>query len=264
LLDGVEYTGASGLNQTPGGTSGLLLGVDALREFNVLTDTYGAAYGKRPGGQVLMVANSGSNELHGTVYEYLRNSAMDARNYFDQGAIPEFQRNQFGGELGGPLRHNRSFLFGNYEGFRQHLDLSDVTLVPDNNARNGYLPETNGALAYVGVAPATNPYLALWPVANGPELGGGIAESFSHPQQTIREDFGMVRMDQYLTGRESLSATYFGGRQLGQYTYAKSLHAGLGKYARAGGECARNTCLLAPSGEPGNARIFPRPLLFHQ
>ena len=93
LLDGVEYTGASGLDQTPGGTSGLLLGVDALREFNLLADTYGAAYGKRPGGQVLMVANSGTNELHGAAYEFLRNSAMDARNYFDQGPIPEFQRN---------------------------------------------------------------------------------------------------------------------------------------------------------------------------
>jgi Carboxypeptidase regulatory-like domain len=67
LLDGVEYTGASGLNQTPGGTSGLLLGVDSLREFNVLTNTYSAAYGKRPGAQVLLVANSGTNQFHGSV-----------------------------------------------------------------------------------------------------------------------------------------------------------------------------------------------------
>jgi len=101
LLDGIEYTGASGLNQTPGGTSGLLLSVDSLREFNVLTNTYSAAYGKRPGAQVLLVANSGTNQFHGSVYEYLRNSAMDARNFFDQGAIPEFQRNQFGARLGG-------------------------------------------------------------------------------------------------------------------------------------------------------------------
>ncbi|WP_263351208.1 TonB-dependent receptor [Acidicapsa acidisoli] len=208
LLDGVEYTGASGLNQTPGGTSGLLLGVDALREFNLLTDTYGAAYGKRPGGQVLMVANSGTNELHGAAYDFLRNSAMDARNYFDQATIPEFQRSQFGGELGGPLRHNRSFLFGNYEGFRENMSLSDVTLVPDNNARNGYLPGTDGGLKYVGVAPATVPYLALWPLANGPDLGGGIAEAFSHPVQTIHEDFGTARLDQYLTRNDSLSATY--------------------------------------------------------
>jgi hypothetical protein len=133
---------------------------------------------------------------------------MDARNYFDQGPIPEFQRNQFGGELGGPLRHNRSFLFGNYEGFREHFSLSDVTLVPDNNARNGYLPGTDGGLTYVGVAPATVPYLALWPLANGPDLGGGIAESYSHPVQTIHEDFGTARLDQYLTRNDSMSATY--------------------------------------------------------
>ncbi len=208
LLDGVEYTGASGLNQTPGGTSGLLLGVDALREFNVLTNTYSAAYGKRPGAQVLMVANSGSNDFHGAAYEYLRNSAMDARNYFDQGAIPEFQRNQFGVQLGGPIKKDRSFIFGNYEGFRQNLGISAVTLVPDNNARNGYLTNSDGSLMHVGVSPATQPFLALWPVANGPELGSGIAKSFSHPKQTIREDFGTARLDQYLTKADSLSATY--------------------------------------------------------
>jgi hypothetical protein len=208
LLDGVEYTGASGLNQTPGGTSGLLLGVDSLREFNVLTNTYSAAYGKRPGAQVLLVANSGTNQFHGSVYEYLRNSAMDARNFFDQGAIPEFQRNQFGARLGGPLYRNHSFLFGNYEGFRQHLDLSDVTLVPDNNARMGYLPGADGSLQHVGVAPGVAPLLALWPVANGPELGNGIAEAFSHPQQKIREDFGTARLDQLLSKHDSLAVTY--------------------------------------------------------
>jgi hypothetical protein len=208
LLDGVEYTGASGLNQTPGGTSGLLLGVDSLREFNVLTNTYSAAYGKRPGAQVLLVANSGTNQFHGSVYEYLRNSAMDARNFFDQGAIPEFQRNQFGARLGGPLYRNHSFLFGNYEGFRQHLDLSDVTLVPDNNARVGYLPGADGSLQHVGVAPGVTPLLALWPVANGPELGNGIAEAFSHPQQKIREDFGTARLDQLLSKHDSLAVTY--------------------------------------------------------
>jgi hypothetical protein len=208
LLDGVEYTGASGLNQTPGGTSGLLLGVDSLREFNVLTNTYSAEYGKRPGAQVLLVANSGTNQFHGSVYEYFRNSAMDARNFFDQGAIPEFQRNQFGARLSGPLYRNHSFLFGNYEGFRQHLDLSDVTLVPDNNARMGYLPGADGSLEYVGVSPDAASLLALWPVANGPELGNGIAESFSHPQQKIREDFGTTRLDQILSKNDSLATTY--------------------------------------------------------
>ena len=119
LLNGIEYTGASLTNVTPGGTSGQLLGVDAVREFNVATDTYGAAYGKRAGAQVSIVTTSGTNTLHGTAFEFMRNSALDARNYFDHGSIPPFQRNQFGGSLGGPLIKNKLMLFGNYEGFRQ-------------------------------------------------------------------------------------------------------------------------------------------------
>ena len=133
LLNGVEYTSASEINSTPGGVSGQLLGVDAVREFSVVTDTYGAEYGKRPGAQISIVTASGTNQLHGSAYEFLRNSALDARNFFDFGAIPEFQRNEFGGSLGGPIKKDKTFFFLNYEGFRQNLDLSDVTLVPDSN-----------------------------------------------------------------------------------------------------------------------------------
>ena len=137
LLNGMEYTGASEINVTPGGASGQLLGVDAVREFNVVVDNYGAEYGKRPGAQISIVTASGTNELHGAVYEFLRNSALDARNFFDFGNIPQFQRNEFGGSLGGPVKKDKMFIFGNYEGFRQHLGLSDVTLVPDNNGAIG-------------------------------------------------------------------------------------------------------------------------------
>src|SRR5271165_3146298 len=100
LLNGIEYTGASLINVTPGGTSGQLLGVDAVREFNVVSDTYGANYGKRTGAQISIITASGGNKLHGSVYEFLRNSALDARNYFDQATIPAFQRNDFGAALG--------------------------------------------------------------------------------------------------------------------------------------------------------------------
>ncbi len=208
LLNGIEYTGASLINVTPGGTSGQLLGVDAVREFNVATDTYGASYGKRDGAQVSIVTTSGTNQLHGTAFEFLRNSALDARNYFDAGSIPEFQRNQFGGSLGGPIRSNKLFLFGNYEGFRQNWGLSAVTLVPDDEARLGYLPNSSGTEQYVGVNSAVQPLLALWPVVNGPELGGGIAESFSHPKQVIREDFGTTRFDDNLSSKDLLFAVY--------------------------------------------------------
>jgi hypothetical protein len=203
LLNGVEYTGASEINNTPGGASGQLLGVDAVREFQVVSDAYGAEYGKRPGAQINIVTASGTNALHGTIYEFLRNSDFDARNFFDQGAIPHFARNEFGGALGGPIRRDKTFFFVNYEGYRQHLGLSDVTLVPDNNARNGIIGTTN-----VGVNASVAPLLALWPVANGPELGGGIAEAFSHPLQTIREDFGTARLDHTFSDADSLAAVY--------------------------------------------------------
>jgi len=195
LLNGVEYTGASLINNTPGGTSGQLLGVDAVREFNVVADAYGAQYGKRPGAQVSIVTGSGSNEFHGAVYEFLRNSTLDARNFFDQGAIPGFQRNEFGTVLGGPIQKDKLFLFGNYEGYRQNLGLSDVTLVPDNASR-------------ASASAAAAPLLALWPVENGPELGGGIAEAFSHPLQHIREDFGTTRFDALLSANDTLFGVY--------------------------------------------------------
>lgn len=201
LLNGVEFTSASEIDNTPGGVSGQLLGVDSVREFVVVQGNYGAEYGKRPGAQVNIVTASGGNELHGSVYEFLRNSALDARNFFDFGNIPEFQRNNFGAALGGPIRKDKSFLFGNYEGFRQNLGLSDVTLVPDNASRAS------------GVA-SVQPLLALWPVANGPEIltsadaPSGIAEAFSNPVQHIGEDYGTTRFDQVFSQKDSASATY--------------------------------------------------------
>ncbi len=195
LLNGIEFTGASEINNTPGGASGELLGVDAVREFNVVTDSYGAEYGKRPGAQVSIVTASGTNQLHGSAYEFLRNSALDARNFFDGSKIPQFQRSEFGGALGGPIKKNKLFVFGNYEGFRQHLGLSDVTLVPDNNAR-------------AHASPAAAPLLALWPVQNGPSLGGGIGYAYSNPLQTIREDFGTTRLDYTISDRDTFFGVY--------------------------------------------------------
>jgi hypothetical protein len=201
LLNGVEYTGASEINNTPGGVSGQLLGVDAVREFAVVSDTYGAEYGKRPGAQINIVTASGSNQLHGDAYEFLRNKALDARNYFDHGSIPPFQRNVFGGSLGAPIKKDRTFLFANYEGFRQNLAVSDLTLVPDAASR-------------ATAAPSIQPLLALWPVANGPEIltstgaPSGIAEAFSNPSQKIREDFGTTRLDHTFTDKDSSSAVY--------------------------------------------------------
>ena len=194
LLNGIEYTGASLINVTPGGTSGQLLGVEAVREFNVVSDTYGANYGKRTGAQISIITASGSNQLHGSVYEFFRNSALDARNYFDQSSIPAFRRNDFGAAVGGPLRRDRLFGFANYEGYRQQLGLSDVTFVPDAAAR-------------AATVASVQPLLALWPVGTT-ELGGGIAEAFSNPPQHIREDFGTTRIDSNLSQNDLLFAVY--------------------------------------------------------
>src|SRR4051812_46280162 len=201
LLNGIEYTGASLVGVTPGGVSGGLLGIDAVREFNLLTDTHSPQYGKRSGGQVSVVTQSGTNQLHGTVFEFLRNSAVDARNYFDNGPVPPLRRNQFGGALGGPLKKDKLFVFGNYEGFRQSLSVSNVAVVPDAQARQGLLP--NAAGVYV---PVTNldrsmlKYMSFWPAANGPALTvagrpTGASLSFNSPKQKVREDFGTVRAD---------------------------------------------------------------------
>ena len=196
LLNGVEYTGAAENNMQPGGTSQQLLGVDAVREFNVLRDSYDAEYGKRPGGQVIIVTQSGTNQVHGSAFEFLRNNALDAANYFDQGSAPPFQRNQFGGSLGGPIRTDKTFLFGNYEGLRQRLHQTSAAFVPDAESR---------AAAVASVQPLLN----LWPTApaDAPDFNG-IAQVFSSPLQVIREDFGTVRLDHIVSSRDSLAGVY--------------------------------------------------------
>ena len=214
LLNGVEYMGSSQLAVTPGGVSQELLGIDAVREFNVLTEAYSAEYGKRAGAQVVVVTQSGTNLLHGSIFEFLRNSALDARNFFDQANVPPFRRNQFGGALGGPIKKDKLFVFGNYEGFRQALALSSVSVVPDAQARTGSLPNAAGVYTPVaGLNPAMLKYMSMWPVSNGPELfvGGipsGTALSYNNPHQSIREDFGTLRSDYVLSSRDTLSGAW--------------------------------------------------------
>ena len=89
MVNGIEFTGASRIGAMPGGASGQLLGVDAVREFNVESSTYGVEYGKRNGGQVNIITQSGTNQFHGTVFEFLRNSALDATDFFTNAAPGE-------------------------------------------------------------------------------------------------------------------------------------------------------------------------------
>jgi hypothetical protein len=215
LLNGVEFTGAAENNMQPGGVSQLLLGVDAVREFNVFRNSYSAEYGKRPGAQVAIVTQGGSNEVHGSLFEFVRNNDLDARNFFDGGSTPGFQRNQFGGSIGAPIKRDKTFVFANFEGLQQHLHQTGVDLVPDTNARNGFLPcklitptpnpcPASG-LAFVGVSSLIN----AWPVqsAGAPDFGG-ISEAFNNPLQTIRDDFGTARIDHIFSPTDTLNAVY--------------------------------------------------------
>ena len=196
LLNGVEFTGAAENNMQPGGPSENLIGVEAVREFNVLRDSYGAEYGKRPGAQVTIVTQSGTNQVHGSVYEYLRNNALDAPNYFDQGSAPPFQRNQFGGALGGPIQKNKTFLFGNFEAFIQNLHQTSVAFVPDLASR-------------AAAVPSVKPLLNLWPTPSptDPDFSG-IAQVSSSPLQTIREYFGTARFDHNFSANDTFASVY--------------------------------------------------------
>jgi hypothetical protein len=196
LLNGVEFTGAAENNMQPGGPSQNLMGVEAVREFNVLRDSYGAEYGKRPGAQVTIVTQSGTNQVHGSVYEFLRNNALDAPNYFDVGSAPPFQRNQFGAALGGPLQKDKTFLFANFEGFIQNLHQTSVAFVPDLASR-------------AAAVPSVRPLLNLWPTPSptDPDFSG-IAQVSSSPLQTIREYFGTARFDHNFSAKDTFSAVY--------------------------------------------------------
>src|SRR5213592_34979 len=141
-INGMDYIGTNsqGTANAPVEISDQLLGVEAVREYNVLSHTYGAEYGKRSGGQITVVTASGTNQWHGSAFEYLRNNKLDARNFYSstEGA-PPFKRNQFGGSLGGPIVRDKMFIFGTYEGFRARLHDDTTAIVPSALARQGLI-----------------------------------------------------------------------------------------------------------------------------
>src|SRR5579864_1245862 len=138
-LDGVSINDYS--NGGPGSVLGQNLGVEAIQEFSVLTSNYSAEYGKTSGGVVNAISRSGTNQFHGSAYEFLRNSALDTRNFFEDPTQPkaQFRRNQFGGTFGGPIVKDRTFFFVDYEGNRQSKGIANVDFVPSQDARNGIL-----------------------------------------------------------------------------------------------------------------------------
>ncbi|MEO6816955.1 MAG: TonB-dependent receptor [Edaphobacter sp.] len=212
-LDGVSVNDYS--SGAPGSITGGVAGVDAVQEFSVIVSNAPADYGKTSGGVINAATRSGTNAFHGTAYEFARNSALDTRNRFDKlkdssGKLvtPPFSRNLFGGSLGGPILHDRTFFFGDYEGLRQSLSSTTTITTPSAAARTGAL--VGGTVA---VDPNVAPFLAcsssscLFPLPNGLVSGDTGVYSFVATTPTT-EDFFTTRIDHKLGTSDSLSGTY--------------------------------------------------------
>jgi hypothetical protein len=241
LLNGVSINDYS--NQSPGSILGGNLGVDAVSEFSVLTTNYSAEYGRTSGGIVSAIGRSGTNDFHGSAFEFVRNSVLDARNPFDFPAAPglpskpPFHRNQFGVSAGGPIRKDKTFIFGAYEGLRQSLGTSIVDNVPSDAVRGiGTGPggtagpstlcsiplgdPTNpctttiltGALnpdPTTGIGKAVLPYLAFFPHVNNGLIGNGDTGIFTFGgSQITSENYFSTRIDNHFSDKDNLSGSY--------------------------------------------------------
>jgi hypothetical protein len=203
LLDGSYVNDFS--RHIPAGPSGALLGAETVREFQVLTNSFSAEYGRAMGGVFNAVSKSGTNEWHGSLYEYLRNSALDARDFFDPQKWP-FRRNQFGGTISGPVATDRAFFFTAYEGMRESLTTTQINIVPTEDARRGILP--TGTVAISEKAAPFIPFFPL-PSSNGRRFPDGITAEYIFPaNQPTREDFGQGRYDHQLSPSASVFARF--------------------------------------------------------
>jgi hypothetical protein len=214
-LDGVSVNDPT--NGGPGSLLGGNMGVDAISEFSVLTTNYSTEYGRASGGIINATTKSGTNQFHGDAYEFLRNSALDAKNFFDPpGSIPPFRRNQFGASAGGPIQKDKTFIFGDYEGLRQFLSITQGDQVPSAAARAGFVsgvqlkpgPGTDAN----GVNLKVLPYLAFWPTSTVPNpndpTGNTTIFTFARPHVTS-ENYFTIRADHRFSDKNSIYATYF-------------------------------------------------------
>jgi hypothetical protein len=190
LIDGANMKGYAGIATVTAADS--TLGVDTIREFRVVTNAFSADYGRAMGGVISIATKSGSNDFHGSGFEFFRDSKFDAPNYFDVGNPPPFTRNQYGLSLGGPIRRNRVFFFGGYERLQEDLGLTLITFVPNAAARAG------------SVNPAVVPYLNLYPMPNGADMGGGVAQYVYTFNRPTRENFGQGRADIQISEKHAL------------------------------------------------------------
>ncbi|HYR85012.1 MAG TPA: TonB-dependent receptor [Terriglobia bacterium] len=205
VLDGTGINDHA--NATPAGAAGTNLGVDGIREFQIITNVATAETGFSTGGVISAVTRSGSNEMHGSVFEFLRNNSLDTPGYFDGGVVAPLRKNQFGGALGGPIKKDKTFFFGTYEGLRQSKGTSNTGIVPTALAKQGILPSFT-----TPVSDKMKPYLALYPDPNGPDYGDGTGPYVSAPAEVTRENYVMGRIDHHISDKM---------RIFGRYSYDK-------------------------------------------
>lgn len=199
MLDGTDI--GTPTNYTPGATSGYQLGVDTIREYQVITSNAKAEYGRNAGGIINAVSRSGTNQWHGGAFEFLRNSDLDARTFFTAGNVLPFRRNQFGAMLGGPIHKDKTFFFLGYEGLRQSLLSPGIYAVPTASARQG-IGVTPGVT--IPVAASVVPYLNLYPLPNGPILGQGVGDYNTTIGNPITENYGSARLDQNFSEKDMM------------------------------------------------------------
>ena len=201
LLDGTLQNDFT--NGPAGSAAGTALGLETIREYRVEVNAYSAEFGRNFGGQINVLTKSGSSTMHGSAYEFHRNDALDAANYFDVSGKPDFLRNQYGATLGGPIRRDRLFYFGGYESLREMLGKTISSFVPDDNARLGVLPD-----GPVNIDPVVRPYLDAIPRANGAAIGGGLAAYTFGFNQELTEGFVQGRVDYNISPRQQFFARH--------------------------------------------------------
>ncbi len=215
LLDGTLLNDFT--NGPAGSAASTVLGTETIREFRVESNSYSAEFGRNSGGQINAISKSGTNQYHGTLYYFLRNDNLDARNFFDREPLgkPEFKRNQFGGTIGGPIVRDRTFFFAGAEFLRERLGRSILTTVPDQKARQGIVTvrNANGTISdvNVGVNAAVRPYLDAYPLPNGASLDSGVgnlAQYFFGFSQRLDQEYVQGRIDHKLNEQQQVFARY--------------------------------------------------------
>ena len=200
-VDGVDN------NNYFAGEAAQLPSIDSIQEFEVQTNTFAAEYGRNSGSVVNLVTKSGTNQLHGSLFEFFRNDVLDARNYFNKDPFPKsgLHLNQFGGTLGGPIVRDNTFFFLNYEGSRRRAGITRITNVPTLDQRAGNFLDDNGNPITIAVTPTSAALFNLYPLPNLNDPSGNFISS---PQQTDSTDQFLVKVDHRLRESDNLSARY--------------------------------------------------------